>query len=269
MNSLDWIEHNIKGLREQLTHHRLYTLLAEVEDIQVFMEKHVYAVWDFMSLLKALQNHLTCNTIPWKPVKNAKTARFINEIVFGEESDVNELGVPKSHFEMYLEAMQEVGANTDKILSIVDSTNSLADIFDIFSKANLKKAEQEFLEFTFNLIQTNAIHKIAAAFTFGREDLIPDMFIEIINKSNQEAGKGFPKLSYYLKRHIEIDGDEHGPLSLEMVSELCGQDDKKWEEATTVAVEALQKRIELWDEIADEIEAKQSQQVREMAVDYA
>lgn len=269
MNAIDLIESKLKALRNELTHHRLYHLLTDVEDIQIFMEKHVYAVWDFMSLLKALQNHLTCNSIPWRPVKNAKTARFINEIVLGEESDVNELGVPKSHFEMYLEAMQEVGASTHKIEHIIGAAQSIPDMMRILSTANFKKAEKEFLEFTFKVIQTAEVHKIAAAFTFGREDLIPDMFIEILNKSDQETGRSFPKLLYYLNRHIEIDGDEHGPLSLEMISELCGEDDTKWNAVIDISIEALEKRIGLWDEIADEITAKKSKQVPSLSFSYA
>ena len=256
MNKIEQIEEHISELREHLKNHELYYHLLEVQDIKVFMEKHVYAVWDFMSLLKALQQRLTCISIPWKPSKNAKTARFINEIVLGEETDVNELGVPKSHFEMYIEAMNEVGADTEKILHFVNSTNSIKDIVGRIQSSNLKKAEKEFLKFTFKIIETNEEHKIAAAFTFGREDLIPDMFLAIIDKSNHNDENKFPKLSYYLNRHIELDGDEHGPLSLEMISELCGDDESKWNDVLQTSVEALKKRISLWDEITEEIKQR-------------
>jgi len=220
------------------------------------MEKHVFAVWDFMSLLKALQLRLTCISIPWKPSNNAKTARFINEIVLGEESDVNEKGIPKSHFEMYIDAMNEVGANSRKIFKLVNATNSIQDMIENLHNSDLKKAEKEFLEFTFKTIETKETHKIAAAFTFGREDLIPDMFIAIIDKSNNSHENKFPKLTYYLNRHIELDGDEHGPLSLEMISELCGNNKDKWNDVLEVSIEALKKRISLWDEITDEIKQR-------------
>jgi len=258
MNHIKRIENEIKELRNKLTSHRLYNQLSSMKDIQKFMEKHVYAVWDFMSLLKALQNHLTCMSIPWTPVKNSKTARFINEIVLCEESDFNENGVPRSHFEMYIDAMREVDADTSKIFDLIESVNTSEDILYSLLIYNLKKAEKEFLTFTFKIIQTNQIHKIAAAFTFGREDLIPDMFIEIIDRSNKENENSFPKLSYYLNRHIEIDGDEHGPLSLEMISELCGNDEQKWKDVQDVSVEALKRRVHLWDEIADEIKENKS-----------
>lgn len=258
MDNIMRIEEHLSELRERLKNHKLYNHLSEVEDIKVFMEKHVYAVWDFMSLLKALQQQLTCISIPWKPSNNPKTARFINEIVLGEETDVNEIGVPKSHFDMYIDAMDEVEADTKKILHLVSSIHSMEDVIEKLQNADLKKAEKDFLEFTFKTIKTKEVHKIAAAFTFGREDLIPDMFLAIIDKSNNTHGNQFPKLSYYLNRHIELDGDEHGPLSLEMISELCGDDQNKWNDVLQTSVEALQKRIHLWDEISDEIKQRKA-----------
>lgn len=264
MSRIDQIEKQIAKFRTRLQNHELYHHLSEVEDIKIFMEKHVYAVWDFMSLLKALQQELTCVSIPWKPAPNAKIARFINEIVWGEESDVNEKGIPKSHFEMYLEAMTEVGASQEKILALLHATNSIDDIAATLQQAGLKEAERDFLDFTFQVIKTNAPHKIAAAFTFGREDLIPDMFIEIINKSKNNSDDKFPKLTYYLNRHIEVDGDEHGPLALEMITELCGEEESKWTDVLNISVAALEKRISLWDEITEEIKQRKANLHHEM-----
>lgn len=256
MNRIEIIEKEILPLRNELTNHKLYSLLSEIDDVRVFMERHVYAVWDFMSLLKALQNHLTCTSLPWKPVKNAKTSRFINEIVFGEESDLNEHKVPYSHFVMYLEAMKEVNADTEKVLKFVDTLDGLDTIGEKIANSSLHTGEKEFLQFTFDTIKTDEVHKVASAFTFGREDLIPDMFIEIIKQSNKEHENCFPKLTYYLERHIEIDGDEHGPLSLAMITELCGDSDKKWNDVLEIAKSSLKQRINLWDEIAEAIQTK-------------
>lgn len=256
MNRIEHIEHQLFDLRKQLTNHELYALLSEMGDVQVFMEKHVYAVWDFMSLVKALQQQLTCVSLPWKPAKNARTSRFINEIVLGEESDVDENGIPQSHYEMYLKAMHEVGAKTEDVETFVHSATTLERIVASIASSDLGAAEKAFLTFTFETIATQETHKIAAAFTFGREDLIPDMFIEIIEKSNDGSVNKFPKLTYYLNRHIELDGDEHGPLALEMISELCGDDESKWNDVLEISKEALEKRIQLWDAIAQAIKLK-------------
>lgn len=250
------LEISLQPLRKELKDHRLYQTLKEVDDIRLFMESHVYAVWDFMSLLKALQKELTCTTLPWQPVPNARLARFINEIVWGEESDVNENGVPRSHFEMYLDAMREINADANKIENWIANMSSLEDISAYLQSSDLRSAERDFLSFTFATIHSGEVHKIAAAFTFGREDLIPDMFIEIIQQSSREGKGQFPKLTYYLERHIEVDGDEHGPLALEMIQELCGEEVQKWQEAKETAIQALKRRIALWDDIAERVAAK-------------
>ncbi len=256
MNRIQKIEHAIHSKRKQLTDHPLYAALDGVDDIRIFMEHHVFAVWDFMSLLKALQAGLTCVEIPWKPAANAVTARFINEIVLGEETDVNEQGVVKSHFEMYLDAMTEVQANTQSIQSFVDGLKGVDQLLDQLDQASILSHVQDFLQYTFEVIQSRKMHKIAAAFTFGREDLIPDMFLEIIANSRSRDSKAYPALRYYLERHIELDGDEHGPLSLAMVEQLCGNDAIKWAECEEVALESLDRRIQLWDGILQEIQEK-------------
>lgn len=254
MEQTTQIENRLLSLRKELTEHRLYDHLQRVEDIRTFMENHVFAVWDFMSLLKALQQLLTTTTTPWVPSPDAQLGRFINEIVLEEETDINEEGVHQSHFEMYLDAMTQIGASTEAIDLFIEHIKAGTSIEAAAQAIDLDPAVLKFVAFTFATINSGEAHKIASAFTFGREDVIPDMFLAIIRDEEQKAGRDqYTKLTYYLKRHIELDGDEHGPLALRMISALCGDDQQKWEEVAQTAEEALAHRIGLWDYIADTI----------------
>ena len=115
--NIQHINTQIAEYKKDVVNHPLYNQLNTIEDVQKLMEIHVYAVWDFMSLLKGLQIELTCTTLPWKPVGDTKIRRLINSIVLEEESDVDADGNPSSHYEMYLDAMIECGADTKKIES--------------------------------------------------------------------------------------------------------------------------------------------------------
>ena len=244
------IKTKIEPLRQELLNHSLYAKIHTIEDLHVFLTHHVYAVWDFMSLLKGLQIHLTSVSIPWTASPNPELRYLINEIVVAEESDLALDGSRQSHFEMYLDAMKECGATTQPVLDFLEQVATTKNVFVAIKNSHLPAEVKDFLYFTFTVIETGQPHKIASAFTFGREDLIPNMFTEIV-KSFQ---KNFPetnvsKLIYYFERHIELDADEHGPMAMKMIDYLCGDDIKKWQEVAQVAQESLEKRIGLWNAI--------------------
>src|SRR5262245_17345533 len=110
MPRIEKIKLRLAPLRESLLNHPVYARLDRVEALRVFMQHHVFAVWDFMSLLKTLQQRLTCTQTPWVPPTNHVGCRLINEIVLGEESDEDGQGKFASHFELYLRSMQQCGA---------------------------------------------------------------------------------------------------------------------------------------------------------------
>ena len=239
------LEATIAPLRSRLAEHPLYTSFQTMEDLQLFMESHVFAVWDFMSLLKALQHELTCTTIPWKPTADARSRRLINEIVLGEESDEYE-GRALSHFELYLEAMQACGADSGPMTRLLQLMRQGLLLDEALERSGAPPAAIAFVERTFSILDRAKPHEIAAAFTFGREDLIPDLFQGFVRAMDERFPGQLTIFRYYLERHIEIDSGEHGPMALEMVENLC-HSENDWAEATAAAIEALTARLQLWE----------------------
>lgn len=250
------IKEKIQSHKDILLQHPLYEKVKTIDDLQKFLESHVYAVWDFMSLLKALQSKLTCTTTPWFASANPETRYLINEIVLAEESDLTLDGKRLSHFEMYVEAMQSCGACAQELDAFLQNVIDTKNVFIAIKQSDLHPEVKAFLDFTFRVIEEGKAHKIAAAFTFGREDLIPNMFTEILKSFQQNfPDVDLSKLIYYFERHIELDADEHGPMAMQMINELCQDDAQKWKEVEEVSVLALEKRIGLWNAIEEKIEA--------------
>jgi hypothetical protein len=250
---IEKIQKVIEPLRQEIISHKVYSVINNLDDLKIFMQYHVYAVWDFMSLLKSLQIGLTCTTTPWFPVGNANTRYLINEIVAGEESDVDNEGIRKSHYEMYLEAMDQCNADTTAIHTFISSLQASRSLAEAYLNAGVPREAQDFVNFTFEVINSGKPHLQSAAFTFGREDLIPNMFISIVGDLNRKFPDQLSLIKYYLDRHIEVDGDHHSHLALDMTAELCGDNEAYWKAAEEITIASLQQRINLWNGVYNEI----------------
>lgn len=240
---------SIARLREQLDRHPIYASLETMEDLRGFMAHHVFSVWDFMSLLKSLQASLAPVRVPWVPVGRPSVRRFVNVITVEEESD---LGLPgpdgqptyASHFELYGQAMREVGLDVSAPLRFT-ALASERGIEVALGSGLAPLAAQRFMQTTFGFIGSGQPHLVAAAFALGREQIIPGMFRALLAKLEIGADRA-PAFHYYLERHIHLDEDFHGPLSLEMLNEVCGGDPALLREAEVAAGAALQARIDFW-----------------------
>jgi Protein of unknown function (DUF3050) len=239
----------IEPLRRQLLNHPVYRAVNSLRRLQLFTEQHVFAVWDFMSLLKALQRTQTCVTVPWLPKGNRRIARFVNEITLGEESDEDGLGGYASHFEIYLEAMKQLGASTVAINSFISLVERNGDVKQALTGCGAESGAIQFVQTTWSIVNSEKPHCIAAAFSIGREDVIPDMFRQFVDSLEAQSPGRFDRIRYYLERHIEVDEGSHGPMALETIRELCGNNSTLWRESTYAARAALTARIRLWDSV--------------------
>ena len=232
-------------IRKELLAHPVYEIIRDEVALRTFMEHHVWAVWDFMSVLKSIQSRVTCVRTPWVPTGDPVMRRFINEIVLVEESDESSPGV-MSHFELYRLAMSEMGARLgpidDAIRLVADGTSS----DEAFAASSGPVAALEFSRKTLSLTCAGSDAALFGVFTFSREELIPDLFRSVVSGM---AGKGAQAglLHEYLDRHIQVDGADHGPLARRMVESVCGDSRELWSEALTAAEDALRARIQLWD----------------------
>lgn len=236
-------------LRARLTTHPLYGRLRDERSIRTFMETHVFAVWDFQSLLKALQRLLTCVEVPWLPTSDSEARRLVNEIVLDEESDSAPGGGHLSHFELYVRAMRESGANITPISAFLDDLRGGSSVDLALDRCRAPHGASAFVRTTMAVVQSDEVHRIAAAFAFGREEIIPTMFRQLVARLAEVAPGSWGTFQYYLDRHIGTDADRHGPQSRDLVRRLCGEDVAKWSEATESAKVSLEARLNLWGEL--------------------
>ncbi len=235
--------------RARLRGHRLYRAICTPEALRIFAEHHVVCVLDFMSLLKSLQRELTCVGVPWTPTSDPESARLIQQIVLDEETDVRADGRFQSHFAWYLEAMEEIGANTRPVRELVGALAAGATLQQALRSSALPPAAQTFGEITAALL-ARPLHVRAAVFFHGREEVIPDMFLAIVERL-EHGGLRCPSLRAYLERHVDVDRGEHGPLAEQMLVRLYAGDEARRAEAEESALASLDARERLWDAIAD------------------
>lgn len=254
MDRIDILRQEIRPLREELMAHRVYGMVNSLDRLRAFMQHHVFAVWDFMSLLKSLQQLKTGVDVPWLPKPQRTASRLINEIVLAEESDEDGRGGYISHFELYREAMIECGASVEKIDVLTDSIARGEAIDTALKLCDAPVNVADFVRATWSAIRSGKAHCVAAFFTFGREDVIPDMFRRCVSALQPRSGYSLERMRYYLARHIELDEDSHAPMAINFMRELCGDDKLLWQEASDSARAALRSRIKLWDGIVSELE---------------
>lgn len=242
----------LEELQLNLQNHSLYKKLDHQEAIKIFSETHIYAVWDFMSLLKSLQNKITSTNVPWtQSIYSSDLVRFINEIVLGEESDINFDGQAMSHFEMYKLGMKEVGGSVQGINEFLQSLDF----------ALLTKAQREFVQFNLDIALNAPAAVCASVFFFGREKLIPGMFEGMLQTLGQTKDQN-PQYIYYFQRHIEVDGDEHGPMAMKCLTQLIKNADKGMElQCLEASTQSLELRIALWDECLLKIEQSKIREI--------
>ena len=241
------IEYQLATARDALLHHPVYSALTSLHRLRIFMANHVFAVWDFMTVLKELQSRLTCITTPWLPHSDPSSVRIINEIVLCEESDEISPGEYLDHFRLYLTAMREIAADTRPVEQFIEVLRNDCDVDAAFDSISIAPATRRFVSSTLEVVK-RPTHELAAVFLFGRENLIPSMFTRILEMLDA-SGLHAVAFRTYLRRHVTVDGEQHGPRAQDLLARLCSGDPARWREAAQAARAALESRRALWDSI--------------------
>lgn len=239
--------------RAELIDHPLYSQITTEDRLRIFMKHHVFAVWDFFTLLKRLQAEVTTVTLPWRPRGRADHGRFILEIVLAEETDEDIDGGYISHFELYRRAMGEIGADTGPIDGFFAALDSGVDPMTALKDAELPGSVREFVGHTLDVALNGTPHEVASSFCHGRENLLPDVF-SAVRANVDDVLANTPVFRHYLDRHIALDHDEHGPLALRLLASLCDGDPVREAEAEAVSVAAIRARTGLWDGVLAEFD---------------
>ena len=241
---IEYLKQEVAPTRQLLFDNGLHSRLQTLPELRRFMEHHVFAVWDFTSLLKCLQQKLSCG-----PTANAATQRFINEIALEEEAVPDGQGRPTSHFELYVRAMDECGADTAPILRLVAAVGAGRTIAQALNAAQTPDSVRQFVETTFSIIHSGQPHAMAAAFTFGRQDLMLTMFRQWVSKLRGQWPGQLDTFVHYLDRHLQLAEKVRVSLAQQMVRELCADEPERWLECQRVAMQCLEARLMLWDGI--------------------
>ena len=256
-------EPDLDQLRGELLEHPLYREVRGLPELRVFMESHAFAVWDFMSLLKRLQADLCPARVPWRPPADVAAARFVNEIVLAEESDLDPDGRPAGHLDIYLGAMDEVGADTSGFRSFLAKLAMGRSVEESLNAIRARGPVRRFVTSTLAVAREGSTVEVAAAFLHGREDPIPAMFGRLLGTLAEE-GLEARLFTFYLERHVELDGDSHGPLGQELLQRLVGGDELQARIAERAARRAIQARIEFWDGLRGELRAAGGEEYRRL-----
>jgi hypothetical protein len=243
---------SIDELRSKINNHRLYGLIDDAASLRFFMERHIVCVWDFMSLVKSLQRDIAGTRLPWLPSSDSKSVRLINEIVLDEESDEMPDGSFGSHFELYLRAMEELGCDTSAILGFIEMLREGTPLKAAIRSSQIPTESQAFTLVTADVLEA-PLHVRAAAFLYSREDLLPNMFVSFVRALREQKVQCGLFLNY-LERHIEVDGERHGPLARRLKDRLCAGDPTKEAEAEQIAIVTLEARLACWDAVAQQLE---------------
>lgn len=235
-----------------LANHKLYERVNDELSLRLFMEHHVICVWSYNFLLREIHQELVGLIHPLNSQSQKEAIRLVSEMILEEELEEQQDGSLLSHFEIYLEAMQDLGANISPIVSFFDLQDSGQNWQTALKHARFPTAVSRYAR-KMNRFAQAPLHEKAAALFYEGEPFIPDTFLLRIGQLGNTVKIG--RLLDYFERHIEGLRSPGFSASGRLVEILCNNDEKMSLEAEQSAEEAMKNRVELWGYITGQLEA--------------
>jgi hypothetical protein len=236
-----------------LINHPLYNSIKTEEDVRIYMFNQVWCVWDFMTLVKSIQLNIVPSNILWMPPKYPELGAYIYEVLLTEETDKGyNSETNSSHFQTYLKAMYESKVDTSSVAAFIKLLENGFDFGTATEKCGIHDEAKEFISTTFEFAKSE-LHISTAVFCLSREGVIPDIFMNLL--ANVSLSNNFKIFNWYLNRHIYLDSQSHGPLSIKLFKTIVDTP-KKQDEALHASLKALKARNKFFDYILNSINQK-------------
>jgi hypothetical protein len=252
---IDAFDQAITPLLKVLATHKVFCSINSIAHARVYLQHQVFAVWDFMCLLKSLYRKLSTKDI-WYPPTSSISVHLIGSIMLEEESDINEQGDRESHFETFVRAMEELDTDTSQIRGFIAWIKEEQSIEIAFEQIDVNPSIKKFVLSNAEVLNLES-HEVLSAFVFGRELITSIMFTNLMkalqHHMNYMDQSHLCTLISYLNRHISLDADEHFPKALKALIELIGDDLAKLDQTIDVAKKVLGIRIDFLDGIHKDI----------------
>lgn len=243
-----YLQQEVAPTRRLLLNNGLYYQLQSLPDLRRFMEHHIFTVWDFIALVKALRRELVVAPGSQLPA-SVVARRFITEVVPDEETTTSLPGRLVSHFALYVRAMEECGADTTPIRQLVAAVTAGRPTEEALQAAQAPDAVRQFVGTTFSIIHSGKPHAVAAAVAFGHEEWIPNRLRQLVNTLRAQLPGQLDTFASCLDQHGHCATGKHALLGRELVRELCADAPERWQDCQEVAIRCLEARLKLWDGI--------------------
>lgn len=237
---------------QMLESHKLYDRIFDDYSLRLFVEHHVVCVWSYNYLLRNIYQELVSMIQPLNSQAQKEALRIISEAILEEEVEEQTDGSLLSHLEIYLEAMQELGADVGPILSFFDMQESGASWQESLAASHFPASVAQYARSMGELFE-RPLHERAAVLFYEGEPFIPDTFLNRLGQLG--ARHDVNRLLDYFERHIEGLKRPGFSTSGRLVEIFCGDNPQLNDEAEKAAEQAMQIRIDLWNKLSDNLGA--------------